>query len=240
MKFFITERGEVAYQLTAARERLNKEMHPGDALLVVTKCISDPELRRFIFEHMPHTIVHATITGLGGSWIEPGVATAQESMQALYDLVTLGFPVNQLVLRIDPIIPTTEGIAWAEWLINSMPKDIIRVRFSFIDSYKNDVSRILPWKSFHAPQDVMESAMTRLRKLAIVKHKVLEACGEPTLLENRGCISDRDYQMLGLPLPLPTYKKQRHGCLCLSTKTELLTKPSKCPNGCRYCYYHLY
>jgi len=235
-KFFITERGEIAYQLRDAAFRFVANATSDDALMVITKCINNEELQHFLVDMKVRTIVHATITGFGGSFVEPGVCSPPEAVEGIYNLIHMGFPASQIVLRVDPIIPTDRGIATAMEVVDMCPAAVGRIRFSFIDGYPG-IKETLPWKTFHSPIECQEKAITALYKHA--GDRTLEACGEPQLKYNQGCISNIDYDILGFPRPLEMRKGQRKGCMCLGTKTELLTKPVKCPNGCIYCYYNL-
>ena len=239
MKFFITERGELAHQLKQADQSLDQLFNPGDALLAISKNIDRPDLQAFLLKHQSCTIFHANITGMGGSVIEPGVSHFSKTIEGLNSLIQQGFPVSHIVLRVDPIVPTTKGIQTAKQVLQLCPEGISRIRFSFIDRYKHTgfVNKHLPWQTFHAPSSYMAEGMAMLKQEA--NGRSLEACGEPSLIENKGCISALDCQLLGLPVPPPSRKGQRPGCLCLGQKTELLIKPAKCPNHCRYCYYNL-
>lgn len=239
-KFFITERGDVAYQITSVRNKLKANYRHGDALLIVTKKLVSPSLQELCLEYKHCTIVHNNVTGFGGTYLEPGVSSVEETIEAFYDLRDMGFPEKQMVLRIDPIIPTDRGIATAMNVLSLCPDFVKRVRVSFIDNY-NHMSRIgLPWNSFNPPQECMDYAVDIISAFTNERKMSLDACGEPSLAINSGCISIKDYDILGLPRPDSDKRRgQRKGCMCLSTKTEILDKPLKCPNGCLYCYYRL-
>lgn len=236
-KFFVTERGEIAHQLNYAISGFIMAARTGDALLAITKCINNEKLQQFLVDMKKCTIVHATITGFGGSFVEPGVCSPPEAVEGIYNLIHMGFPASQIVLRVDPIIPTQRGIETAMKVIDMCPEPVRRIRFSFIDGYAG-IKDTLPWKTFHAPKEFQDMAVREILKHA--GDRVVEACGEPQLSMNQGCISNMDYDILGLPRPINVgFKGQRKGCMCIGTKTELLVKPDKCPNGCIYCYYNL-
>ena len=57
------------------------------------------------------------------------------------------------------------------------------------------------------------------------------------LPEQIGCISKRDFDILGIPFDNPEGGFQRKGCLCVAGKTELLNNKKRCPSGCLYCYW---
>ena len=237
-KFFITERGDIAYQIAEAKKSLRRLFKHGDALLIVTKRLDSILVQELCMEYRHCTIVHNNITGFGGTYMEEGVAPPEVTINAFNDLVSMGFPEKQLVLRIDPVIPTIKGTDNAIKIINMCPEYVTRLRFSFIDNYNHIKALGLPWNSFHAPQECQRYALDAIK--AAARGKSVEACGEPQLAENTGCISMKDYDILGLPRPENVDRRgQRKSCMCLDTKTELLTKPLSCPNGCVYCYYSL-
>jgi len=236
MRFFITERGDLSHQLEAAKSRLRSEYQPGDALLAISKNADNAKLREFLVKAKAFTVFHATVTGFGRTKAEPGVSKPSAVIDGIKALIKAGFSAEQIVLRIDPIIPTQKGIETAKAVIEACPSGIKRIRFSFIDGYAG-IKPFLPWSGFHAPKENQDAALAMLYSAA--NGRSLEACGEPGLKENQGCISPKDYQILGLPIPEQTLKGQRKGCLCLGNKTEILTKPKRCPNGCIYCYYSL-
>ena len=57
-----------------------------------------------------------------------------------------------------------------------------------------------------------------------------------------GCVSHKEYEILGLPKPENTRKGQRKNCLCIAEKKDMLpfkynqTGYNHC-YGCLYCYW---
>lgn len=237
MHAYITERGDLSDHISAATKRLNIEFNPTEDILVaISKKASQKSLQNLLLQYKEHTIFHATITGWGGTNLEPGAPHPLEALNGVKELIAAGFPAKQVVLRVDPIIPTDEGIQKAETVLKNMPAEIGRVRFSIIDRYAH--CNFLPWQGFQAPKHMQENVMRMLKKYT--HGKMLEACGEPQLQENRGCISPRDFEILGKPAPKSTgFKKQRPGCMCIQEKTELLTMKG-CSVKCKYCYYKFF
>ena len=238
MKIGITERGDAAIDLS-----WSSKMDSVNGAVVITKNCASPDFQNAVRQHKNKLIVHATITGNGGSFIEPNVPNPQITMQGLYDLCGVIDPAR-IVLRIDPIIPNQAGLSWVPWLINNMPPGIKRVRFSIIDNYKHLVQRglTLPWQSFNAPEHLVADAVTVLRKYEHT-HSI-ECCGEsyPVIPQiwHKGCISDWDLILLGLDfMQAEPFRMgaQRKVCKCLSVKTELLNSKKQCPHGCLYCYW---
>jgi hypothetical protein len=176
-------------------------------------------------------IVHATITGFGGTFLEPNVPSVARSITGYYALCKF-LGSKRVVLRVDPVIPTEKGIETALFVI-SHHEPGSRVRISFIDNYDHVKERLkefeaeLPWDSFHAPLELRRKAWEELGKP--------EVCGEPDF-ECCGCVSEEDCKVLEVE-PIKKSKKQRTFCSCLANKTELLTRKEQCHHGCLYCYW---
>ena len=103
--------------------------------IIVTKNLTDKLIEKLI-EHHEKCILHFTVTGMGGSKIEPLVPTLELSVKKFKKLIDGGFPVNQVVLRIDPIVPTPKGIETAVSVLEAFKGfGIERVGISFLDMY---------------------------------------------------------------------------------------------------------
>lgn len=200
-------------------------------------------------------ILHATITGWGGSALEPNVPNYKESLDELCELIHTGFPVSRCVLRIDPIIPTEHGVNLADAVLqNALSRSElkgIRVRISILDEYPHVKERLR--KEGFAPFyegtrfQPNENEIARVFSLLDKWHKkegvFFETCAEPRLFGDciikRGCVSQKDLELMGLEMPdnLETNPQNRYGCLCLSCKKELLSRKHRCPHRCLYCYW---
>lgn len=135
------------------------------------------------------------------------------------------------MLRIDPIIPTTDGIGIAHEIYSCRADT--RVRISFMDQYQHVRSNLaqvkfhLPYEDFHAPLELRRQVWEDMGKP--------EVCGEPGL-PCTGCVSTKDCEVLGVE-PITGVSHQRATCACLANKKELLTCKSPCHHGCLYCYW---
>lgn len=208
-------------------------------------------------EHKDRLIVHATITGYGHSALEPNVPTPYEEFAAIMELVKAGFPMEKIVIRIDPIIPTEKGLLVAyRTMISFMEMGFQRYRVSVIDMYPHARSRFkkaglpLPYgDNGFAPSQAQLSKVDDMLRQAkqfwegMDNGKVLriESCAEPGLTEPIacGCISDYDLNLLGFSEDAESNGAgyQRKGCMCYAGKTELLKHKTRCPHGCLYCYW---
>ena len=190
----------------------------------------------------PNVIVHCTITGFGGTKIEPNVPPSGVSFEGYRRFVDM-LGKDRVVLRCDPVIPTEKCAAFAAEKI--MSKSLgTRIRFSFLDIYGHvkqrfadagiDMGRLGFSGGFHASLD------DRLKFVELIKQFVLDpdalsVCGEPGI-RSEPCVSKRDCDILGVEL-MRSLHSQRPACCCAANKTELLKTRGQCAHGCLYCYW---
>lgn len=199
--------------------------------------------------------VHAGCTGWGGTPTEPNVPAPAQQIQWICDLLAAGFPSERLVFRVDPIIPTREGLARATRAIELAYKAGIlpacRVRFSIIDQYPHIERRFsdrnieLPYPHGNknpAQKDILAVAAT-LAQFPLTFESCAETrmpprCGHATFVA-RGCLSHEDFIRMRLAAVERTRSNNQHrfGCLCNSAKKELLTNKKPCGHNCAYCYW---
>jgi DNA repair photolyase len=224
----ITERGDAALDLGWV-----PWVKAGKPAILITK---DPQLLLGILGggvYSPKTniIVHCTITGFGGTVLEPNVSSYDVSLGAYNSLIKM-LGSCRVILRIDPVIPTLKGRQVAMKVLKGRAFDT-RVRISFIDNYNHVKRRFktagvsLPWDSFHAP---LEDRISTWKYLGEP-----EICGEPGF-KCTGCVSAKDCETLDID-PSTSEKGQRAYCACLANKHELLSRRSRCPHKCLYCYW---
>lgn len=190
-------------------------------------------------------ILHVTCTGWGGTVIEPGVPTYQQIYEGVKFLIELGFPVSQIVLRVDPIFPNTKGIARVEKVLDLFrDTGITRVRYSLLDMYPHVIERFqkvcgkVPYATFQASENNQKMVFDFIQKY---DYYTFESCGEPNLPDCIGCISNRDLHILGYTdkcIGVGGY--QRPACKCLTGKVELLKNKKQCKGRCLYCYWKTY
>lgn len=80
-------------------------------VLIMTKhpsAVLEPAVRRVLAGYA-QTVVHVTITGLGGTPVEPGVPAAEAALAELPRLVEFAGNAARVVLRIDPLISLGHG-----------------------------------------------------------------------------------------------------------------------------------
>ncbi len=243
MRIGITERGDPSIDFSW----VNK-VQLVDGLILITKNLTDkviecckPNLNKIIF--------HVTCTGYGGSIVEPNIPDYKKQLAQACKLLDLGIPVERVVIRVDPIIPTNKGLAKARLVIeDAINMGFVRFRVSILDCYPHVRERFkenglpLPYGDYFTASDKMFNDVSEV--LMDLRNKypkiVIETCAEGKLqgVEQTGCVSKKDFELLGLSLEnIDTAGYQRKGCLCCSAKTELLSDKKQCPYKCLYCYW---
>ena len=243
IKFGITERGDAGLDLSWLQN-----LQPANIL--ITKNLNDNFIQALICAHQESKIItHITCTGFGGKPVEKNVPTKEWTHQQVIKLLESGhFPVEQLVLRIDPIVPTDRGIQTALSVLELF-KDtgIKRVRYSFMDMYHHVKERFrqqgipIPYETFSAPITMQKKAIYELSKYDeenILYQYQFESCAENTP-HKLGCISEKDFKILDIPNTemMIKLKGQRSDCLCVGNKYELLTSRRQCDHKCSYCFW---
>lgn len=249
-KIGITEAGDAGVDLSW----VNK-METVDGAVLITKCIS-PAFVDAAMKFKDKVIVHATITGYGGTILEPLVPYPYEQYGAVMYLIEKGFPKEKIVIRVDPIIPTKKGCERALNVIKTfIDMGFNRYRISVIDMYPHVRERFktaglpLPYGSKFSPSEdqlkAVDSTILDAKSYLVslgkpLKDLRIESCAEPGLTEAIacGCISRYDLNLIGLYYGNPnTGGYQRKNCMCYSGKTELLEHKQQCPHQCLYCYW---
>lgn len=205
-----------------------------------------------------NVILHATITGLGGTCFEPNVQSSFDTLMFLTKCVSdSSFHKERLVIREDPIVPAFAIVdeAYRENLFNIAKFAVdnnTRYRTSFFDYYPhvrerfneldNKVSPLIE-KLNNIQPELHLPLETRLRFLEILKKntsltdEMIEICGEPGM-KCTGCVSQKDLDIFGISLEDEIEQGfQRPACACLGLKKELLNNKHPCGHNCIYCYW---
>lgn len=207
--------------------------------VLITKSLNDKFIEN-VLKYKDKVIIHATVTGMGNTVYEPNVKDLYWSKKQLEKLIEKGFPKEQIVLRLDPIIPTKEGLNTAETVLNEYKSlGIKRCRISFMDIYPHVKQRFeekgisVPY-TFTAPQNLIKEAQKLFEKYENIYE--FEACAEYVKFKS-GCISQKDADILNKKILFMGKSGQRPGCMCPMNKTELLSYKERCPHNCLYCYW---
>lgn len=230
-------------------------MRDMDGAILITKKLTAIFKNKVIEYMFRPFIIHVSCTGYGKTVLEPKLDKFQATIRGIKDLIDCGFPANRIVLRIDPIIPTEKGIGVFESVVRyarEIIPDVNRIRVSVMDMYPHVRKRFeaaglpCPYGNNFQASDAMFRALNN--KMESLKNEFpeinFESCCETKLpaAEATGCVSKKDYEILGVNLPTDTRKGQRKGCLCLGDKKDMLTYKynetgyNHC-YGCLYCYW---
>lgn len=250
-KIGITEAGDAGLNLNWVQK-----LGQVDGAIVITKRITS-DFFDAVLENRDKLIVHTTITGNGGTALEPNVPTWEQAFVSVNALVHAGFPKEKIVARVDPIIPDAQHIAVASNVICAfMSVGFTRYRISIIDMYPHVRNRFAeagipaPYGMGFSPSAQQSGTVDGMIRDVRGKFKELcgkpaeslriEACAEPQLKNalHCGCVSAFDLALLGLDATkADAAGRQRKNCLCYSGKTELLELKRRYANACRYCYW---
>lgn len=225
MKFGITEAGDASFDYSW-KDKLNSV----DMAILITKNITDKFIEE-ILKVKNKVILHATCTGYGGTIVEPNVPNYKLQLEKVRKLIRSGFPKEQIVVRIDPVIPTKKGCEKIKNIVEYINEDVKRFRISVIDNYKHVQERfenaglpILFNGNFQAYDKDFELVDDTIKELKEKHSVVFESCAENKLFETEkiGCVSKKDLSVFGLQTTENMIKNNRANCLCLAGKTELL------------------
>ena len=225
-----------------------------DGLVLVSKGHSE-FFHNKLLELKDKTVWHCTITGLGGTKIEPGVVDPMRSLDEVKKVIDAGFYASNVVVRIDPIVGEA---LYSQLSLPSSYQDLIegiidkaysfgvrRFRYSYLDLYAHARKR-LEDNGFTVPkypltfEEMQEWAALFGRKEDDLEGIKFMSCAEKFVPDHHrvGCVSVEDFKLLGLD-PSGCSDRllgQRKTCLCCSNKTELLKMTTPCKHGCLYCF----
>lgn len=229
-----------------------KKMDMVDGTFIITKNLTT-QLQNEIMNFKNKIFVHACCTGFGGTIVEPNLPNYEIQLNNVKNLIEKGFPAKQIIIRIDPIIPTEKGIQNVTKVV-SYAKEVLqlpinRFRVSVIDMYPHVKKRFeennlpLPFDGWQATDKQFANLDNLLKELSQKYDIVFESCAETHLysVKQCGCVSKEDIQLLNLEYDEDELKHQRPTCLCCAAKTELLERTFKehygCAYKCLYCYW---
>lgn len=230
-KIGVTERGDPSLNYTWL-----KNISKVDCAVIISKRINERLANNLLF-FKNKVVFHHTITGYGSSVIEPNIYSPDDAFSSLKNLVNNGFPKNQIVIRVDPIIPTKEYFEKSLAVIDTaIEEGYSRIRFSFIDMYKHVKERFSK-ANIHLDAFDIDYCLEEIKKRD--KDATFESCCEKVSQYNIGCVSEKDISILGFKnnIKIGSFK-QRPLCMCLP-KVELISVDEKqqCPYKCIYCYW---
>ena len=251
MRIGITEYGDAGLDF-----RWEDKLPNIDGAVLITKNLN-PVFQQKVLSHMNEKpiIVHCTCTGWGGTVMEPNVPNYKAQLNFLKQFIDAGFPADHVVLRVDPIFPTQNGLKNVLLMLQyfhslGLPENQIRYRMSIVDEYlhvreRYEKAGFKPMYDgrFYPSWEQMDLVGEKLSTTPYLFSTCAEdklAAKYPNTFKIQGCISKEDLAFMNIPYDETLFEnpQKRSGCHCLSCKTELLNCPRlKCGHNCLYCFW---
>ena len=189
---------------------------------------------------------HFTITGLGGTPLEPGVPPWGEAITQIPALIEFTGHPHRVTVRFDPIIHWEEGVKsnlpYAERVFSACAQHGVRdIRISFATLY-GKVLRRPSWRWYEPPLEARLEMARWLVEMASSLGLSIYACSDVSL-ERVGalpssCIDGRlltSLHPLGLPAATEKDRGQRRECGC-TISMDIGSYKQRCLGSCVYCY----
>lgn len=124
-------------------DKIHKQMT--DINIIRTKRLNERFIK-FCIHHKDRLFLHVIINGMGGSELEPNIPTVKEMFTNLKLLVDNGFPLQRILLLVDPVVQNQNGLFAMELLLKVLIKfkglRIRQVKFNLLPYYKDDPSKL--------------------------------------------------------------------------------------------------
>lgn len=180
-----------------------------------------------------------TVTGLGGTELEPGVPRFEDVLQSTAELILDGFNPELINWRFDPVIP---GISSTDTMIEIAKSfsafGVTRCITSFITWYGKVKDRWPEGSKTQRSETVQRDMILHMRDVLAEHNIQLYGCAQPHLdaiIPAAKCIDGEYYaQITGFEFDAHKDKSQRKACGC--TESVDVGAYTKCSHGCKYCY----
>jgi hypothetical protein len=196
--------------------------------------------------------LHLTVTGLGGTAIEPGAPSRREALAQVAGLAGLAGDPRRVSVRFDPVLFWEENgkrrsnlDLFSEVAGVSAAHGIRDIRVSFAQWYgkarRRAAARRFPYVD--PPDEEKRAHAAGLAAIAAANGLILQACSQPLLagvpgIRPSACIDGGLLEALH-PRREPASRRkdrgQRADCLCTESK-DIGSYTQSCPHACIYCY----
>lgn len=185
------------------------------------------------------TALQVTITGLGGSELEPNVPDPDTVCESVAKLIKDGFNPKLINWRMDPLIPTfTKRKMVFNIAGNLKDLGIERCTTSFITWYGHVKERWPEGQSTQIDKEKQHNMVADMKKILDGYGFKLYGCVQPHLNDviiPSACIDGKYYaEVTGFEFDVNKDPYQRAGCNC--TTSIDIGQYRSCPHDCVYCY----
>lgn len=224
----------------------------------------EKEIGEFLRTHSNRIIVHFTVTGMGGTYQEPGVPYAWDDQLkwASNFCDRFSFPREHVFIRVDPIIAEKFWIERAKAVIRRAAELGFRnVKYSWVDVKKytavyeksgrgpnlkaryKQIGRQIPIDVQDADPELIRTFVYDFCNEMEEKYSMrFSSCAETKYRQDKhrdGCVGLNTLKLLGLEHGyVEPDGKQRQECDCCPVKIEVSGRAwgTACVHQCRYCY----
>lgn len=232
--------------------------------IIVTRDLRNPVFFKNILKNKKNIILHVVVSGYGESPLEPKTPHPRTMYESIANLIRSGFPKSQIVLRIDPVIPSEQGTQVLSMVLEAFATlHIKRCRIKLLHLNKNVISREVwnylqyfgrmenPYynqvenKVYSGPSRKHISRVYELLKSFSTQYE-FETCtcdeyNDIDPLPLLGCVSFKDLKILGVTDVnlIPNLDKKKK-CRCPVNAKEILKidrkiKNVQCQLHCVHC-----
>ncbi len=222
-----------------------------------TNLLKHPELNRVVSDFSGHSYLNLTVTGLGGTFMEPGIPKPEQVFDVLRDIIDAGILSPEWVLlRYDPllevrtpggkVLTNTDRELFGSIIKEAASIGITRCATSRMDFQRYpQVAERLRRFGIEPKEVELEDLITEMDSVASHQGIELSCCVDPVIdgiTDRFGCIDGELFnELIGEDLcDTSTHSAQRHGCKCTRSVDIGYSKGlQQCftgGKGCLYCY----
>lgn len=203
---------------------------------------------RHLAEELDQILITLSITGLGGTYLEPAVPCYEKVLEMLPGVIRWVGRPERVNIRYDPLV----DVDTPHGRLTNMDPELFRMvaraagslgipilRLSYVATYPKVLRRFNRFGIHlreHPMDEVVAFIKDQLMPIADLYGTEVRTCTMPSFTRG-GCIDGADLSRLhphGEPCSLAKDSSQRPTCQC--TQSLDIGLWNRCLHGCRYCY----